>query len=216
MIGNTTQTGSLMSTATTMGFFFLIVCLFVAGAGWFYLRMKSKDDTLRMVLESLQSIPSNVDRAASMDTIYRKHHTESIDANNRIVNRVPKQIESITEAQTQTIEGVFELTTQTQSLGDRVDVLARSLAGRDHLTRVEEQVHDSHARGEQQHASTVSQLNVLADQVREIERLIDQQQQAGDSNKMAVANALATLTRQNQEMMETMKSMQKRISRDYA
>ena len=35
MIGNTTQTGSLMSTATTMGFFFLIVCLFVAGAGWF-------------------------------------------------------------------------------------------------------------------------------------------------------------------------------------
>lgn len=216
MIGNTTQTGSLMSTATTMGFFFLIVCLVVAGVGWFYLRMKSKDDTLRMVLESLQSIPSNVDRAASMDTIYRKHHTESIDANNRIVNRVPKQIESITEAQTQTIEGVFELTTQTQSLGDRVDVLARSLAGRDHLTRVEEQVHDSHARGEQQHASTVSQLNVLADQVREIERLIDQQQQAGDSNKMAVANALATLTRQNQEMMETMKSMQKRISRDYA
>jgi hypothetical protein len=155
MIGNTTETGSLMSTATTMGFFFLIVCLVVAGVGWFYLRMKSKDDTLRMVLESLQSIPSNVDRAASMDTIYRKHHTESIDANNRIVNRVPKQIESISQAQTQTVEGVFELTNVTQSLGERVDVLARSLAGSDHLTRVEQQVHDSHARGEQQHASAV-------------------------------------------------------------
>ena len=216
MIGNTTETGSLMSTATTMGFFFLIVCLVVAGVGWFYLRMKSKDDTLRMVLESLQSIPSNVDRAASMDTIYRKHHTESIDANNRIVNRVPAQIDSITEAQTQTIEGVFELTTQTQSLGERVDVLARSLAGSDHLTRVEQQVHDSHARGEQQHASAVSQINVLADQGRELERLIDQQQQAAESNNIVVANALAALTRQNQEMMETMKSMQKLISRDYA
>jgi len=216
MIGNTTQTGSLMSTATTMGFFFLIVCLFVAGAGWFYLRMKSKDDTLRMVLESLQSMPSNVDRAASMDAIYRQHHVDGIAANNRIVNRVPNQIESITEAQTQTIEGVFELSTQTQSLGERVDVLARSLAGSDHLTRVEQQVHDSHARGEQQHASAVSQINVLADQVREVERLIDQQQQAGESNNFAVANALAALTRQNQEMMETMKSMQKLISRDYA
>ena len=216
MIGNTTQTGSLMSTATTMGFFFLIVCLFVAGAGWFYLRMKSKDDTLRMVLESLQSMPSNVDRAASMDAIYRQHHVESIDANNRIVNRVPNQIESISQAQTQTVEGVFELTTQTQSLGERVDVLARSLAGSDHLTRVEQQVHESHARGEQQHASAVSQINILTDQVREVERLIDQQQQAGESNRMAVATALASLSRQNGEMMETMKSMQKLISRDYA
>ena len=216
MIGNTTETGSLISTATTMGFFFLIVCLVMAGAGWFYLRMKSKDDTLRMVLESLQSMPSNVDRAASMDTIYRKHHLEGIAANNRIVNRVPNQIESITEAQTQTIEGVFELTNQTQSLGERVDVLARSLAGSDHLTRVEQQVHDSHARGEQQHASAVSQLNVLADQVREVERQIEQQHDAGESNKMAVATALAALTRQNQEMMETMKSVQKLISRDYA
>ena len=216
MIGNTTETGSLMSTATTMGFFFLIVCLVVAGVGWFYLRMKSKDDTLRMVLESLQSIPSNVDRAASMDTIYRKHHTESIDVNNRIVARVPKQIETISEAQTQTIEGFFELTTETQSMGERVDVLARTLANTDHLSRVEHQVHESHARGEQQHASAVSQINTLADHVREVERLIDQQQQAGESNKMAVANALATLTRQNQEMMESMKSMQKLISRDYA
>ena len=216
MIGNTTQTGSLMSTATTMGFFFLIVCLFVAGAGWFYLRMKSKDDTLRMVLDSLQSMPSNVDRAASMDAIYRQHHLEGIAANNRIVNRVPNQIETITEAQTQTIEGVFELTTQTQSLGERIDALARSLAGSDHLTRVEQQVHDSHARGEQQHASAVNQLNVLADQVREVERLIDLQQQAGESNNRAVAAALATLTNENREMMETMKSMQKLISRDYA
>ena len=216
MIGNTTQTGSLMSTATTMGFFFLIVCLFVAGAGWFYLRMKSKDDTLRMVLDSLQSMPSNVDRAASMDAIYRQHHLEGIAANNRIVNRVPNQIESITEAQTQTIEGVFELTTQTQSLGESIDALARSLAGSDHLTRVEQQVHDSHARGEQQHASAVNQLNVLADQVREVERLIDLQQQAGESNNRAVAAALATLTNENREMMETMKSMQKLISRDYA
>lgn len=216
MIENTTQTGSLMSTATTMGFFFLIVCLFVAGAGWFYLRMKSKDDTLRMVLDSLQSMPSNVDRAASMDAIYRKHHLDGIEANNRIVNRVPNQIESITEAQTQTIEGVFELTTQTQSLGERIDVLARSLAGSDHLTRVEQQVHDSHARGEQQHASAVNQLNLLADQVREVERLIDLQQQAGESNNRAVAAALATLTNENREMMETMKSMQKLISRDYA
>ena len=216
MIGNTTETGSLMSTATTMGFFFLIVCLVVAGVGWFYLRMKSKDDTLRMVLESLQSIPSNVDRAASMDTIYRKHHTESIDVNNRIVARVPKQIETISEAQTQTIEGVFELTTETQSMGERVDVLARTLANTDHLSRVEHQVHESHARGEQQHASAVSQISTLADHVREVERLIDQQQQAGEPNKMAVANALATLTRQNQEMMESMKSMQKLISRDYA
>jgi hypothetical protein len=33
---------------------------------------------------------------------------------------------------------------------------------------------------------------------------------------MAVATALAALTRQNQEMMETMKSTQKMISRDYA
>lgn len=216
MIGNTTETGSLMSTATTMGFFFLIVCLVVAGVGWFYLRMKSKDDTLRMVLESLQSIPSNVDRAASMDTIYRKHHTESIEVNNRIVARVPKQIETISEAQTQTIEGVFELTTETQSMGERVDVLARTLANTDHLSRVEHQVHESHARGEQQHASAVSQISTLADHVREVERLIDQQQQADDSNKVAVANALATLTRQNQEMMESMKSMQKLISRDYA
>ena len=62
-----------------------------------------------------------------MDAIYRKHHLDGIEANNRIVNRVPNQIESITEAQTQTIEGVFELTTQTQSLGERIDVLARSL-----------------------------------------------------------------------------------------
>jgi len=216
MIANTTETGSLMSTATTMGFFFLIVCLVVAGVGWFYLRMKSKDDTLRMVLESLQSIPSNVDRAASMDTIYRKHHVESIDANNRIVNRVPNQIESISQAQTQTVEGVFELTTETQSLGERVDVLASSLAGSDHLTRVEHQVHDSHARSEQQHASAVNQINALADQARELGRLIDQQQQAGETNKIGVANALAALTRQNQEIMESMKSMQKLISRDYA
>ena len=216
MIANTTETGSLMSTATTMGFFFLIVCLVVAGVGWFYLRMKSKDDTLRMVLESLQSIPSNVDRAASMDTIYRKHHVESIDANNRIVNRVPNQIESISQAQTQTVEGVFELTTETQSLGERVDVLASSLAGSDHLTRVEHQVHDSHARSEQQHASAVNQINALADQARELGRLIDQQQQAGETNKVGVANALAALTRQNQEIMESMKSMQKLISRDYA
>lgn len=216
MIGNTTETGSLMSTATTMGFFFLIVCLVVAGVGWFYLRMKSKDDTLRMVLESLQSIPSNVDRAASMDTIYRKHHVESIDANNRIVNRVPKQIESISQAQTQTVEGVFELTNVTQSLGERVDVLARSLAGSDHLTRVEQQVHDSHARGEQQHASAVSQITALADHVREVERHIEQQQKADEQSKVAVATALAALTRQNQEMMETMKSTQKMISRDYA
>lgn len=216
MIANTTETGSLMSTATTMGFFFLIVCLVVAGVGWFYLRMKSKDDTLRMVLESLQSIPSNVDRAASMDTIYRKHHVESIDANNRIVNRVPNQIESISQAQTQTVEGVFELTTETQSLGERVDVLASSLAGSDHLTRVEHQVHDSHARSEQQHASAVNQINALAEQSRELGRLIDQQQQAGETNKIGVANALAALTRQNQEIMESMKSMQKLISRDYA
>ena len=216
MIGNTTQNGSLMSIATTMGFFLLIVCLFVAGAGWFYLRIKSKDDTLRMVLESLQAMPSNVDRAASMDAIYQKHHLDGIEANNRIVNRVPNQIESITEAQTQTIEGVFELTTQTQSLGERVDVLARSLAGSDHLKRVEQQVHDSHARGEQQHASAVGQLNHLAEQLREVERQIDQQQQAGETNKLAVANALAALTRQNHEMMETMKAMQKLISRDYA
>jgi len=216
MIANTTETGSLMSTATTMGFFFLIVCLVVAGVGWFYLRMKSKDDTLRMVLESLQSIPSNVDRAASMDTIYRKHHVESIDANNRIVNRVPNQIESISQAQTQTVEGVFELTTETQSLGERVDVLASSLAGSDHLTRVEHQVHDSHARSEQQHASAVNQINALADQARELGRLIDQQHQAGETNKIGVANALAALTRQNQEIMESMKSMQKLISRDYA
>ena len=144
-----------------------------------------------------------------MDAIYRKHHLDGIEANNRIVNRVPNQIESITEAQTQTIEGVFELTTQTQSLGERIDVLARSLAGRDHLTRVEQQVHDSHARGEQQHASAVNQLNVLADQVREVERLIDLQQQAGESNNRAVAAALATLTNENREMMEIMKSMQK-------
>lgn len=216
MIGNTTQTGSLMSTAATMGFILLIACLVMGGAGWFYLRMKSKDDTLRMVLDSLQSIPSNVDRAATMDAIYQKHHLEGIEANNRIVNRVPSQIESITEAQTQTIEGVFDLTHQTQSLRERVDVLARSLAGSDHLTRVEQQLHESHARSEQQHGSAVGQINTLADQVREVERQLDQQRQTDESNKVAVATALAALSRQNQEMMETMKSMQKLISRDYA
>jgi ribosomal protein S15P/S13E len=178
--------------------------------------MKSKDDTLRMVLESLQSIPSNVDRAASMDTIYRKHHIESIDANNRIVKRVPNQIESISQAQTQTVEGVFELTTPTQSLGERVDILARSLAGSDHLTRVEHQVNESHARGEQQHASAVNQINALADHVRELERHIEQQQKADEQSKVAVANALAALTRQNQDIIESMKSTQKMISRDYA
>ena len=62
----------------------------------------------------------------------------------------------------------------------------------------------------------MNQLNVLADQVREVERLIDLQQQAGESNNRAVAAALATLTNENREMMETMKSMQKLISRDYA
>ena len=66
------------------------------------------------------------------------------------------------------------------------------------------------------HASAVNQLNLLADQVREVERLIDLQQQAGESNNRAVAAALATLTNENREMMETMKSMQKLISRDYA
>ena len=177
--------------------------------------MKSKDDTLRMVLDSLQSMPSNVDRAASMDAIYRKHHLDGIEANNRIVNRVPNQIESITEAQTQTIEGVFELTTQPSPWVNALTFLLAPLRAVT-ILRVEQQVHDSHARGEQQHASAVNQLNVLADQVREVERLIDLQQQAGESNNRAVAAALATLTNENREMMETMKSMQKLISRDYA
>ena len=215
MIGNTTQTGSLMSTATTMGFFFLIVCLFVAGAGWFYLRMKSKDDTLRMVLDSLQSMPSNVDRAPPWMRSTESTTSMALRPTTALSIACPTKLNP-SEAQTQTIEGVFELTTQTQSLGERIDVLARSLAGSDHLTRVEQQVHDSHARGEQQHASAVNQLNLLADQVREVERLIDLQQQAGESNNRAVAAALATLTNENREMMETMKSMQKLISRDYA
>ena len=62
----------------------------------------------------------------------------------------------------------------------------------------------------------MNQLNLLADQVREVERLIDLQRQAGESNNRAVADALVTLTNENREMMETMKSMQKLISRDYA
>jgi ribosomal protein S15P/S13E len=81
---------------------------------------------------------------------------------------------------------------------------------------VEQQVHDSHARGEQQHASAVNQITALADHVREVERHIEQQQKADEQSKMAVATALAALTRQNQEMMETMKSTQKMIGRDYA
>ena len=213
MIGNTTETGSLMSNVTTMGFFFLIVCLVVAGVGWFYLRMKSKDDTLRMVLESLQSIPSNTDRAASMDDIYRKHHQEGIDANNRIVNRVPKQIETISEAQTQTIEGVYDLTAQTQSIGERVEVLARTLAHADQLHRAEKQVHDLHARSEQQHNSATNQINALADHIRDIERQIEQQQKSREQNDASVARALVTLTQQNQQLMETNNTLVKKIER---
>ena len=213
MIGNTTETGSLMSNITTMGFFFLIVCLVVAGVGWFYLRMKSKDDTLRMVLEATRDFTSNADRAASMDAIYQKHHKESIEANNRIVNRVPKQIETISEVQTQTIEGVYDLSTLTQSLCERIEVLSRTLADSEHLTRVENQVQDSQARSEQQYNYVTSQANALADQIREIERQADQQQKSREQNDAHVARALVTLTQQNQQLMETNNNLMKKIER---
>ena len=204
MIGNTTETGSLMSNITTMGFFFLIVCLVVAGVGWFYLRMKSKDDTLRMVLEATRDFTSNADRAASMDAIYQKHHKESIEANNRIVNCVPKQIETISEAQTQTIEGVYDLNTLMQSI---------AAANSEHLIRVENQVQDSQARSEQQYNYVTSQANALADQIREIERQADQQQKSREQNDAHVARALVTLTQQNQQLMETNNNLMKKIER---
>ena len=204
MIGNTTETGSLMSNVTTMGFFFLIVCLVVAGVGWFYLRMKSKDDTLRMVLEAARDFTSTADRAASMDAIYQKHHEESIEANNRIVNRVPKQIETISEAQTQTIEGVYDLRTLMQSI---------AAASSEHLIRVENQVQDSQARSEQQYDYVTSQANALADQIREIERQADQQQKSREQNDAHVARALVTLTQQNQQLMETNNNLMKKIER---
>ena len=213
MIGNTTETGSLMSNVTAMGFFFLIVCLVVAGVGWFYLRMKSKDDTLRMVLDGIQTFSSNADRAASMDAIYQKHHLEGIEANNRIVNRVPKQIETISEAQTQTIEGVYDLSTLTQSIAASIEVQGRTLASSEHLIRVEKQVQDSQARSEQQYNYVTSQANALADQIREIERQADQQQKSREQNDAHVARALVTLTQQNQQLMETNNNLMKKIER---
>ena len=213
MIGNTTETGSLMSNVTAMRFFFLIVCLVVAGVGWFYLRMKSKDDTLRMVLDGIQTFSSNADRAASMDAIYQKHHLEGIEANNRIVNRVPKQIETISEAQTQTIEGVYDLSTLTQSIAASIEVQGRTLASSEHLIRVEKQVQDSQARSEQQYNYVTSQANALADQIREIERQADQQQKSREQNDAHVARALVTLTQQNQQLMETNNNLMKKIER---
>lgn len=213
MIGNTTETGSLMSNVTTMGFFFLIVCLVVAGVGWFYLRMKSKDDTLRMVLEAARDFTSTADRAASMDAIYQKHHLEGIEANNRIVNRVPKQIETISEAQTQTIEGVYDLSTLTQSIAASIEVQGRTLASSEHLIRVEKQVQDSQARSEQQYNYVTSQTNALADQIREIERQADQQQKSREQNDAHVARALVTLTQQNQQLQETINNMKKPLER---
>ena len=213
MIGNTTETGSLMSNVTAMGFFFLIVCLVVAGVGWFYLRMKSKDDTLRMVLEAARDFTSTADRAASMDEIYQKHHLEGIEANNRIVNRVPKQIETISEAQTQTIEGVYDLSTLTQSIAASIEVQGRTLASSEHLIRVEKQVQDSQARSEQQYNYVTSQANALADQIREIERQADQQQKSREQNDAHVARALVTLTQQNQQLMETNNNLMKKIER---
>ena len=80
-----------------------------------------------MVLSGFLRFYPTADRAASMDAIYQKHHEESIEANNRIVNRVLKQIETISEAQTQTIEGVYDLSTLTQSIAASIEVQGRTL-----------------------------------------------------------------------------------------
>ena len=126
-------------------------------------------------------------------------------------NMIP--IETISEAQTQTIEGVYDLSTLTQSIAASIEVQGRTLASSEHLIRVEKQVQDSQARSEQQYNYVTSQANALADQIREIERQADQQQKSREQNDAHVARALVTLTQQNQQLMETNNNLMKKIER---